>query len=181
MYRKIVLFCLVIIINFIVGCTDDGYVVTVEDDSDTDFAIVTDNPKKIGVYVCGAVKNPGIYYFDENARIEDAIISAGGVTDTGSLDSLNLADYLSDCDKVYVPTKDEAVNVLSGEVSDGKIDINDASKDQLMTLPGIGESKADSIIQYRTEHGDFSTIEEIQNITGIKEGVYQKIKELIKV
>jgi competence protein ComEA len=66
-------------------------------------------------------------------------------------------------------------------VDSGKVNINTATKEQLVTLPGIGESKADSIIAYRTEHGSFSSIEEIMEIPGIKEAVFSKIKELITV
>ena len=64
---------------------------------------------------------------------------------------------------------------------DGKVNINQASKEELMTLPGIGEVKADAIIQYRTEQGKFASIEEIKNISGIKDGVFEKMKDKITV
>jgi competence protein ComEA len=108
---------------------------------------------------------------------------AGGFSEDAGTDYLNLAETVSDGEKVYVPTVDELnVELAAEEEADsGKININTATKEQLITLPGIGESKADSIIAYRTEHGGFSTIEEIMEIPGIKEAVFSKIKELITV
>ena len=138
--------------------------------------------EKIGVYVCGEVMSPGIYYFEANSRIKDAIEAAGGVTVKASLDSMNLAEYLNDCDKIYIPAIGETTESnLSAEEADDRIDINKASLDELMTLPGIGQSKAQSIIDYREEHGAYTGIEEIKNISGIKAGVFEKIKDLIKV
>lgn len=138
--------------------------------------------EKIGVYVCGEVMSPGIYYFEANARIEDAIEAAGGITVKASLDSMNLAEYLKDCDKVYVPAIGEETGANEEtEEADKRVDINKASLDELMTLPGIGQSKAQSIIDYREEHGAYTGIEEIKNISGIKAGVFEKIKDLIKV
>jgi competence protein ComEA len=99
---------------------------------------------------------------------------------------------VSDGQKVYVPRTDElaegigtqtqeSLDTSGAEEVSGKININTAAKEILITLPGIGEAKADSIIAYRTEHGGFSTIEEIMEIPGIKEAVFSKIKELITV
>ena len=90
-----------------------------------------------------------------------------------------------------MPTKEEAdtgnamssaaQSEVSGQAEDGKVDLNHASKDELMTLPGIGDAKAESIIRYREEQGGFQSIEELMKIEGIKEGVFQKIKDDITV
>jgi competence protein ComEA len=135
------------------------------------------------VYICGAVESPGVYELESGSRICDVLELAGGFSGEADTGCLNLAELVSDGEKVYVPTEDETAGDAAAqeEEASGKVNINTASKEILVTLPGIGESKADSIIAYRTEHGDFSSIEDIMEIPGIKEAVFSKIKELITV
>lgn len=151
------------------------------------------------VYVCGAVCKPGVYELPVNGRIYEAIELAGGLTEEACLESLNQAEQIVDGQMIRVLTReeaaDQAVNLSLGDTGtesdmtaasdssedDGLIDLNTASASELMTLPGIGQSKADSIIAYRESKGGFSSISEIMNIDGIKEGVYNRIKEYIKV
>lgn len=141
----------------------------------------------IAVHICGAVVNPGVYQFNEGVRIIQVIEAAGGVCDGAMEDYLNLAQHVSDGERIYVPSEEE---VLAGQFTDVfdnsekdklSININTASRDELMQLPGIGESKADSIVSYRNEYGGFKTIEDIMLIDGIKEAVYDKIKDYIRV
>ncbi len=141
----------------------------------------------ITVHVCGAVVDPGVYQFEEGVRVIQVIEAAGGICDNGMQDYLNLAQLVNDGERIYVPTEEE---VLSGKVTDVlnstqgttvSININTATKEELMRLPGIGESKADSIIAYRKEHGSFKTTEDIMLIDGIKEAIYNRIKDYIKV
>lgn len=133
------------------------------------------------VYICGCVLNPGVYEIAEDVRLYELVELAGGFTETADDTALNLADCISDGQKIYIPQKGEnAANTLAEE-SIGKVNINTADKTTLMTLPGIGESKADDIIQYRKDNGTFKTIEDIKNISGIKEAAFNKIKELICV
>lgn len=134
----------------------------------------------IYVYVCGKVNQPGVYQLPADSRICDALAAAGGVTAEGNAEALNQAEHMSDGQKIYVPDYEEDSSTQFVE-ADGLIDINSASKEELMTLPGIGESKAATILQYREEHGNFQSIEELMNIPGIKEGVFNKIKDSIKV
>ncbi|MFQ9509604.1 MAG: helix-hairpin-helix domain-containing protein [Lachnospiraceae bacterium] len=142
------------------------------------------------VFVCGAVNNPGVYDAEDGARVFELIAMAGGFTESAVTDYLNMAEKVRDGEKLYVPTVDEikagsenTVNAHSpgffNETSDPYININLATMDQLMTLPGIGEAKAKAIIQYRETNGRFSDISEIKNIPGIKEAVFEKIKDLI--
>lgn len=148
----------------------------------------------IVVYVCGAVVTPGVYYFDEGDIKDSAIKAAGGFTEEAVTDYVNLAEKLKDGERLYVPCMselemgivsypdDSGDNTVTNAVdSDGRVNINTAGKDELMTLPGIGESKADLIITYRTENGSFNSTEELMNINGIKEGVYGRIKDRITV
>ena len=141
---------------------------------------------KIFVQVCGAVNSPGVYELNSDDRVFLAIKAAGGLRDDADETYLNQAAYLEDGQKIYVYTVDEAMKMEaekdnSSDSSEHLLNINTATKEELMTLSGIGESKADSIIQYREEHGSFSSIEELKNISGIKDGVYTKIADKICV
>ena len=152
----------------------------------------------IFVYVCGAVLSPGVYELPYGARMVAAIEAASGFVENAAVDYLNLARVLSDGEKLMVPTVEEAgalketeasykvsggATLQSGsEVGAGlSININTATKEELMELPGIGESRALSIIAYREENGAFGSIEEIMLVSGIKEGAFAKIKAYIRV
>lgn len=142
------------------------------------------------VYVCGAVEQPGVYLLQSGDRVYEAITLAGGLTEDAAGNALNQAEPVSDGQMIQVPTKEEAAFSDAGEsaqepdrmqTEDGKININTASAEMLMTLPGVGQSKAESIIAYREEKGTFSSIEAIKNVNGIKDGVYNQIKDKITV
>ena len=133
----------------------------------------------IYVFVCGAVVRPGVYELEEGSRVFEAIEAAGGFTKEASKNMVNQAEILKDEMKVYVPTQKEVE--VQNETDSGKININTAAKSELMELPGVGEAKADQIIQYREAHGSFRQIEDIMSISGIKEGLFEKIKEYITV
>ena len=138
------------------------------------------------VYVCGAVKNPGVYQMPEGSRIYDLFVAAGGLTKNAATDYWNQAKILEDGEMFYVPTIEEAAeqkeNTISKESTSSQIvNINTASKEELMTLSGIGSSKALAIISYRQELGEFSCIEDIMKVEGIKDAVFQKIKDEIVV
>ena len=141
---------------------------------------------KICIFVCGCVKNPGVYELQENMRVYQAIDMAGGMTEFANYNYLNMAEYLIDGQKIYVPDMNEDLsNQVSPQAQESSsstlVNINSATKVQLMTLPGIGESKADDIIAYRTTNNKFETIEDIKKISGIKEAAFSKIKDLIVV
>lgn len=143
----------------------------------------------IAVHVCGQVKKPGVYTLAQGARVSDAIDAAGGLTKDAAGDFINQAQKLEDEQQVYVPSQEEAkespkviqqeTNNESHSENKGLVNINQATREELMTLPGIGEAKADMIITYREEHGKFASIEDIKNISGIKDGVFNKICDLI--
>ena len=134
---------------------------------------------KVFVYVCGEVIRPGVYELTSGSRVKDAIDLAGGLSADADMAGINQASRVKDQDKIVVPAKNsgEGASATSG----GLLDINRATKEQLMTLPGIGESKAMAIISYREKTGGFKSIEEIQKIEGIKSGVFNKIKDSISV
>lgn len=139
------------------------------------------------VYVCGHVRNPGVYTLPEGSRIQDVFILAGGLTENASAEYWNQARLLQDGEMIYVPSKEEVKDRLMDQEAtnhtnqSGKVNINTASKEVLMTLPGIGETKAIAILTYRQEHGPFSTLEELKKVEGIKEAVFSKVKDLIEI
>lgn len=140
------------------------------------------------VYICGCVVNPGVYHVEPDTRIYTLIELAGGFTQEASKEYLNLADFVFDGQKIIVPTIQEAENGSTGgalvsetSVQDRLVNINTAAQELLMTLPGIGQIKAADIITYRETNGNYKTIEDIMNVAGIKQSVFDKIKNLIKV
>lgn len=162
----------------------------VDDDSiDTDSAVIKD----IKVYVCGAVQRPDVYEISADSRIVDAVSAAGGFAIDAYPEAMNLAETVSDGSRIYVPTKEE-VDALAVVYSDtgsgsgdttsdstGRVNINTATLEELTTLPGIGDTRARAIIDYREQNGAFGNIEDIMQVTGIKEKSFSKIKDSICV
>ena len=150
-------------------------------EKETVLAKDTERVEKIYIHICGEVKHPGVYELNAGSRIFEAVEAAGGFTKKAAQHSVNQAQILSDGQQLYIFSDDEVQNQSAENQGkdQGKVDINRASKEELMTLPGIGESKADAIIRYREERGGFSSIEAIMEIEGIKEGVFRKIEDQI--
>lgn len=160
-------------------------------DGDTDFT----DEKVLVVHVCGAVKTPGVYELSYGSRSYDAVMEAGGFEADACEDYLNLAKVLEDGMRLEIPTyaqvraaKEQGMILLddgtlsAGEMAEtGLININKADKALLCTLPGIGESRAESIIAYRQEHGEFQKREDIMLVAGIKNGMYEKLESMITV
>lgn len=156
--------------------------------------------KWIYVHVCGCVKNPGLYTFAAGIRAGDAVEHAGGFTGKADTSAVNLAEALSDGMQLYIPSVEETEegrdsgsygqsstgDAASGQTKESEedpsmVNINTAGPEELMTLSGIGEARAQAILSYREENGDFSTIEDIKNVSGIGEGIFDRIKNMITV
>lgn len=139
--------------------------------------------RKIYVHICGEVNKPGVYAVEEGSRVYELLALAGGATAAGVPDALNLAAVLADGDRIVIPAESEAAAALEvgQEEKELLVNLNTASLQQLMTLPGIGEAKAADIIQYRENNGKFNEISDIMKISGIKDALFQKIKDLITV
>lgn len=135
------------------------------------------------VHICGEVKNPGVYELPEGSRMFQVLEKAGGFTPEAAETSLNLAEPIADGMQIVVLSKEEALQAAetAEEEASGRVNINKASKEQLMTLPGIGESRAEDILRYREESGGFQKIEDIMKVSGIKDAAFQKIKDSITV
>lgn len=160
------------------------------------------NEKSVVVHVCGAVNSPGIYTLPEGSRLWEAVEAAGGARTDGAKDYLNMAAPVTDGEKVVVPflaevekpfgeaetlslrlENDAGNGSNTGGVgaAEGPVNLNTAGLEQLMTLPGIGESKARAILEYREKTGPFTVPADITNVPGIKQGSYEKLKDYITV
>ncbi len=138
------------------------------------------------VHVCGRVVHPGVYTLTEGSRIYEAVELSGGFAEDAAEDYLNLAGVLTDGMKVYVPSREEAEEGKvpvpdTSEGSTGLVNINTAGEEELMTLTGVGKTRAEAIMAYREKNGPFSSVEEIMMVEGIKEGMFAKIRDGITV
>lgn len=159
---------------------------------------------KIVIHIVGEVINNGVFELDEGSRIIDAVNIAGGLTENADVSKINLAYILSDEMKIYIPNKNEEINKfiyeseveyitnesgdnviernkVESEEEDILININKATQTELETLPGIGPSIALKIIEYREKNGNYTSIEDLKNVSGIGDGKFDKIKDLICV
>ncbi len=245
MQKKFLLFLLVLLQFFLVGCTSQGTEVVLSEvstdaasadmasmdttqgsaaeDSASDGAGVSavdavsgaessfDTEEEIAgreaakavicVYVCGAVKVPGVYELSEGSRCLDAVDAAGGFSEEADRNYVNLAALLTDGVKLQIPTIEEVGGTQSskiesfdggsaldgggstgsGSAGSGLININKASKEELTALPGIGNATAEKIVKFREEHGGFKTLEDIMKVSGIKDKLFSRIREYITI
>ncbi|SDA48064.1 competence protein ComEA [Lachnospiraceae bacterium G11] len=152
--------------------------------------------KVICVHICGAVVSPGVYEIPQGSRVYEAVMAAGGYRDDADEDYVNQALVLNDSDKLVIPTladteamvipsdgKVREFGVGSGDpkTESGKVNINTAGVEELCTLSGIGEARAKVIISYRDSNGPFGSIEDIMNVSGIKQASFDRIKNDICV
>lgn len=170
-------------------------------DSDQD-ADLKEEAATCFVYVCGAVRHPGVYELPQGSRVYEALALAGGLRKDAYEKNLNQAQQIADGQMIEVLTVEEfeegrqqnmtqqadrqqtdpqQTDLQQTDAHDGRIDLNTATMEQLMTLSGIGEAKAANIIAYRESCGGFSAPEEIMNVSGIGEGVYARIQDKITV
>ncbi len=154
-------------------------------------------PVEVAIDVKGAVTMPGIYMMTSDQRVNDAINKAGGLTETADAAAVNLAQKVQDEMVIYVPTKGEdvppviasstqggngAASAKSSESAEGTlININEADSSGLQKLPGVGEAKAQAIIDYRETEGPFAAAEELKNVSGIGDKTFEKLEPLITV
>jgi competence protein ComEA len=136
----------------------------------------TSTPGMITVYISGAVATPGVYTLPDGSRIDEAVKAAGGVLDGAEMATINLAKPLVDGEQINVPGVPNTTHVNAGRVN-----INVATVTELETLPGIGPSAAQSIVDYRLENGLFQSIEDIQKVPGIGPATFDGIKDFITI
>lgn len=199
--KKQIILLGIVVLMMLVGCTGckkQSYLETQFDlqEEHTKSADTTEEKKQqteqvteIYVQIDGAVKKPGVYTFSEGSRVYELIEAAGGLLPEAYDLGINQAKRLADGEKIYVYTKEEIENGAGttdtqnprGQTDDGKVNINTASVEELMTLSGIGETRAKDIIAYRNAHGAFSLPEDLKNVSGIGDSTYNKIADAIIV
>lgn len=155
--------------------------------------------EELAVQVAGAVKAPGVYYFAKGTRVISAVEKAGALPQA-DLEALNLAQKLVDGEKIYVPTREETATAGNRAVmpqisqgqeraepgnrsaGTGRLNVNTASAEELdRSLPGIGPTLAQRIVDYRNTHGPFRTVADLKNVSGIGERRYDQIKDLVEI
>ena len=139
----------------------------------------------IFVDIKGAVKNPGVYQMKVGDRVKDALDAAGGLTEEADSQKVNLAKRLEDQMVIVVPkVGEEAEEIPAGETrkeatKEGKVNINTATVEELKTLKGVGEKKAEAIIEYRKKNGSFQTKEDLMKVRGIGKKLFESFQERI--
>ena len=195
-----VLCCLVLLCGCGADSSEGDIVIRLSDEEETCTDLPDENMTSVSeivsetqtsgmlfVHVCGAVVNPGVYQLEPGSRLYEAVERAGGLTDNADGTCLNMARELSDGEQVRILTKEEmeAIPRTTADSQDtqspGLVNINTATLEELTTVSGIGESRAQAIIAYREANGAFRCIEDIKQVDGIKDGLFSKIKDQITV
>lgn len=197
--KKTNIIMIILLISMLAGCGNENVSVEFSEEknivgSTEEISVV--HEKSIYVYISGQVKKPGVYQISSDARVFEVIKQAGGFTKKAKTDYINQAEPVSDGQSIYVMSKKEyqatkspsqnETNQSKKESSDsasdsGKVDINSATEQELMTLPGIGSSKAKAIIEYREINGRFTKIEDLKKVSGIGEATFSNLESMIAV
>jgi competence protein ComEA len=152
-------------------------------------------PEELVVHVAGAVKKSGVYRLGTNSRVADAVEQAGGATANADLDALNLAEPLTDGQKIYVPRKGEGTSPLSASSAGASqtsrpektatvqfpINLNTATAEQLEAIPGIGPTLAQRIVEYRRMHGKFQSVDDLLEVQGIGQKRLENMRPYVVV
>ncbi|MGN7968083.1 helix-hairpin-helix domain-containing protein [Microbacterium sp. 22296] len=142
-------------------------------------------PAEAGLYVhvAGAVREAGLYRLDAGDRVADAIARAGGFADDAARDGVNLARPVADGEQIVVPAvgAEAAASPTGGSASDGLIDLNTATPEQLDTLPRVGPAMAERIIEWREANGRFTSVDDLQSVPGIGEKMLAALRDLVRV
>lgn len=140
------------------------------------------------VYISGAVQQPDVYQVPSAARVKDVVLAAGGLTEDAAIDEINLAEHVVDAQHIHIrrqgespPSPASLAADMIGDSNDGLLNLNTASAADLDSLPGIGQSFAERIVEYRTTNGPFQSIEDLQKVKGIGPALYAKLAPLITV
>jgi len=153
---------------------------------------------QVGVYLSGAVVNPGVYVADVGSRLANVLLLAGGATAEADLTAVNLAAIVQDEDHWHIPERGEALSsfaglpkpgvnaqpaaaVQAGQRGNGKIDLNSADIELLKSLPGIGDVRAQAIVSYREANGEFASVDSLLDVNGIGTGNVDNLRCLVTV
>lgn len=186
MKKKFIYLVIIFIFSF-AGCKDNNEDIlrfkTSANEINREDIVEEESEKKddlLIVHVSGSVKRSGVYQLQKDKRIIDAIDKAGGLLEEADPDALNLAEKIKDGMKIYVPKKGEQATAAADLKSQSYIDLNLATKEELMTLPGVGEKTADKIIAYR-EAQPFEKVDDLLKVSGFGKKKMEALKGLIAV
>ena len=175
---------LVIILILSVGCAADTLQYAGEEEKcsnqvpDLSTEKYSENNDTIKVHICGEVYFPGVYTVYSGNRIYEVVLQAGGLTNEADIEAVNLVKVVYDGEQIYIPSVEEREESINNK---GLVDLNKANEEVLCTLPGIGAERAKQIIDYREKNGNFKKIEDVMQVSGIKEGMFEKIAPYITV
>ncbi len=176
----LLLFALYTIVNSSDNCSSEVVSNIIQDEIKEDSL-----SSNIVIDIKGEINNPGTYEIKDGDRVIDVVNLAGGFTSDADTSKINLSEKLSDEMLIYIPKigdNNEIVSESKSEsVSDSKVSINSGTLEELMTIKGIGLTKAQNIIEYRKKMGKFKSIEEITYVSGIGKATFEKIKDYIKI
>lgn len=195
---KITLILLAGILCLLAGCGEAGNIsleqaLTLQEKKESDSEIgesasvpddiSPEDRQYVYVYVCGAVVKPGVYELEAGSRIAAALEAAGGFLPEASREAVNLAQQVQDGMQIVFPTVEEEIarETFSERQENGLVNLNTATVAELCTLSGIGEAKAEAILAYRAELGAFSSVEQLQEVSGIGAGLFSKIKDKVYI
>lgn len=195
--KRYIILCFGLVASLLTACASETSDVIYTDmeitaEAESEFvpesALSSQVQKDVYVQVNGEVQNPGVYQVRSDFRVFQVITLAGGFTELADSEAVNMARPVQDEMVIYVPAEGESIcaSVDTGGLptesgTSGLVNLNTADKKCLMTLPGIGEAKASAIITYREEKGGFRDISQLKEISGIKDSVYEKLKDRITV
>lgn len=179
---KIIILAIILISSLIIKCTAKPNTKVIADDNknkDVKTEKIEDN---IVIDISGEIKNPGIYKMKGRVRLYEIIDKAGGLKEEANINSINQARYVKDGEKIIIPSSRNSQGMDKESISNENnlVNINTASKEELLKLPGIGEVTAEKIINYR-DNNNFTKIEDLKNVNGIGMATYNKLKDLICV
>ena len=186
MKKRILIFAFVFLI--FTGCGSDDYLCVATNQEELDAVTESSEDETelgsetIFIQLTGEVLRPGVYEMHQGARLYEAIELSGGLLDDAA-EEINQVQILSDGQLIHIPSKKEFMeeSERQKEEDDGLIDLNRATASELLSLPGIGENKANQIISFRDMNGSFSSKEDLMKVPGIKEGTYSKLEAYITV
>lgn len=190
--KKAGIVVLVIVLGLVVSMIKNGGQEEANAQAEEATVSTEETAAMIYVDVGGEVKDPSVVELPDGSRVTDAITAAGGLTEQADLTDINRAAFVSDGEKIYIPSQvseleDDGLSAGEGgdggtaKSSDARININTADSTQLQELTGVGPATAEKIIDYRKQNGRFQSIEDIKNVSGIGDKTYEKLKDHIKV
>lgn len=179
---KIIILAIILISSLIIKCTAKPNTKVIADDNKNKDVKTEKLEDNIIIDISGEIKNPGIYKMKGKVRLYEIIDKAGGLKEEANINSINQARYVKDGEKIIIPSSRNSQGMDKESISNENnlVNINTASKEELLKLPGIGEVTAEKIINYR-DNNNFTKIEDLKNVNGIGIATYNKLKDLICV